>query len=276
MITHPEKVLFPDDGITKGELAEYYAAVAPSMVPHIKNRPITMERFPAGIGKKGFIQKDVSKGFPGLARTRRGTEEGRHRPPSAGHRFPIAAVDRQSELHHAARVDLADTGSLHARRLRLRSRSAGGRSSPRCCGGAALGLRDLLDELGLPSWVKTSGSKGFHILVSIDGKTRIGDVARFTHQVGTVLVERDPDAPHPGIQQGRSRRPHPGRYRSQRVQRDVCRRLRGPGQEGRARLGAVYAGTKSSAALSVRRRSPPHDGGTDRRGRRAVVRHAPP
>ena len=64
MITHPEKVLFPDDGITKGELAAYYEAIAPVMVPHIRARPVTMERFPAGIGRKGFIQKDVSKGFP--------------------------------------------------------------------------------------------------------------------------------------------------------------------------------------------------------------------
>ena len=64
MITHPEKVLFPDDGITKAELASYYEAVAPIMLPHIRGRPVTMERFPAGINKQGFIQKDVSKGFP--------------------------------------------------------------------------------------------------------------------------------------------------------------------------------------------------------------------
>ena len=64
VITHPEKVLFPHDGITKGELAAYYEAMAPVMLPHVRSRPVTMERFPAGIGKKGFIQKDVSKGFP--------------------------------------------------------------------------------------------------------------------------------------------------------------------------------------------------------------------
>ncbi len=57
-------MLFPDSGITKGELCAYYEAVAPLMIPHIRGRPITMERFPAGIEKKGFIQKDVSKGFP--------------------------------------------------------------------------------------------------------------------------------------------------------------------------------------------------------------------
>ena len=63
-ISHPEKVLFPDDGITKGELAAYYEAVASLMVPHIDGRPVTMERFPAGIGQPGFLQKDVTRGFP--------------------------------------------------------------------------------------------------------------------------------------------------------------------------------------------------------------------
>ncbi|HMI94473.1 MAG TPA: hypothetical protein VK509_24035, partial [Polyangiales bacterium] len=64
MITHPEKRLFPADGITKGELAGYYEAVATAMLPHLRGRPVTMERFPAGIDAKGFLQKDVVKGFP--------------------------------------------------------------------------------------------------------------------------------------------------------------------------------------------------------------------
>src|SRR6185295_9886511 len=58
VISHPDKVLFPDDGITKGELAAYYEAIAPIMLPHISRRPVTMERYPSGIDKKGFWQKD--------------------------------------------------------------------------------------------------------------------------------------------------------------------------------------------------------------------------
>src|SRR5690349_3231900 len=65
VISHPDKVLFPHDGITKGDLADYYQAIASVMVPHVRGRPVTMERFPAGIGQKGFLQKDLSKGFPG-------------------------------------------------------------------------------------------------------------------------------------------------------------------------------------------------------------------
>ena len=58
IITHPDKILFPDDGITKGELAAYYEMIAPLMLPHLARRPVTMERYPAGIDRKGFIQKD--------------------------------------------------------------------------------------------------------------------------------------------------------------------------------------------------------------------------
>jgi bifunctional non-homologous end joining protein LigD len=64
MITHPDKILFPDDGITKGDVAAYYEALAPVIIPHLVGRPITMERYPSGIGEQGFWQKDVSRGFP--------------------------------------------------------------------------------------------------------------------------------------------------------------------------------------------------------------------
>jgi bifunctional non-homologous end joining protein LigD len=67
-----------------------------------------------------------------------------------------------------------------------------GRDEPDVLRAAALALRDLLEELGLPSWIKTSGSKGFHIAVPLDGQTHVGDVARFAGAVGTLLVIRDP------------------------------------------------------------------------------------
>ena len=63
-ITHPDKVLFPDDGITKGEVAAYYESVASMLVEHIRGRPLTLERFPQGIAEKGFLQKNLGKGAP--------------------------------------------------------------------------------------------------------------------------------------------------------------------------------------------------------------------
>src|SRR5687768_15922199 len=63
-ISRPEKILFPGEGITKGELIEYYARIAPRILPHLRNRPLTLERYPDGIGTKRFFQKEASSYFP--------------------------------------------------------------------------------------------------------------------------------------------------------------------------------------------------------------------
>jgi bifunctional non-homologous end joining protein LigD len=190
-ITHPDKVLFPDDGITKGDLAAYYEAIAPVMVPHISGRPMTMERYPSGIDKKGFWQKDVSKGFPEwLDRVEVPKKGGTvHHPLVTDTRSLLWTVNQNTITHH------------------VWTRRAANLQNPDVCvfdfdpadddasgvAAAALALRRLLAELGLPSHVKTSGSKGFHVVVSLDGTTKTGAVARFANAVGTALVARDPD-----------------------------------------------------------------------------------
>jgi bifunctional non-homologous end joining protein LigD len=62
--THPDRVLFPDDGITKGDLVSYYAEIAPIMLPHLKGRPLMLQRFPRGIDEQGFVQKDFEDALP--------------------------------------------------------------------------------------------------------------------------------------------------------------------------------------------------------------------
>jgi len=190
VITHPDKVLFPDDGITKGELAAYYERIAPLILPHIVQRPVTMERFPGGIGQKGFLQKDVVKGFPEwLQRVEVPKKDGTvHYPIVTDSQSLLWLVNQNSITPHvwiSRAPDLLhpdicvfdlDPSVDDASMLR----------------DAAVSLRDLLEEIGLPSWVKTSGSKGFHIAVPLDGKTDMDDVARFAHTVGMVLVKRDP------------------------------------------------------------------------------------
>jgi bifunctional non-homologous end joining protein LigD len=190
VITHPEKVLFPDDGITKGELAAYYDMIAPLMLPHIKNRPVTLERFHKGINGPRIFQKSVTKGFPEwLERVSVPKKDGVvHHPLVKDKRGLLWLANQNSITAHvwtsrAPKVthpDICifdfdpledDTGALRH---------------------AALGLRDFLAELGLESWVKTSGSKGFHIAVPLDGKADYGAVARFAHRVGEAMVERDP------------------------------------------------------------------------------------
>ena len=191
MITHPEKVLFPEDGITKGELASYYEAIAPVMLPHIRRRPITMERYPAGIDKKGFWQKDVSKGFPEwLELIEVPKKDGTvHHPLVIDARSLLWVTNQNTITQH---VWASRAPKLYYPDVCVFDLDPSSDNEPDVLRAAALGVRDLLTELGLTSWVKTSGSKGFHILVSLDGKSQTGEVARFAHAVGTLLVERDP------------------------------------------------------------------------------------
>ena len=191
MITHPEKVLFPDDGITKGELAGYYEQIAPVMLPHIRARPLTMERYPAGIGKQGFWQKDVSKGFPEwLQRVEVPKKDGTvHHPLITDTRSLLWVVNQNMITPH---VWVSRAPTLDKPDVCVFDLDPADDKEPDVLRTAAMALRDLLHELGLPTWVKTSGSKGFHILVPLDGKTDMDAVARFAHQVGTLMVKRDP------------------------------------------------------------------------------------
>jgi bifunctional non-homologous end joining protein LigD len=191
MITHPEKVLFPEDGITKGDLAAYYEAIAPLMLPHLRGRPVTMERYPAGIGRKGFWQKDVSKGFPGwLQRVAVPKKEGVvHHPVVTDTQSLLWIVNQNAITQHVwtSRVPDLMHPDLCVFDLDPSTDDVAAVRS------AALELRALLEELGLPSWVKTSGSKGFHIVVPLDGKAEMDVVAQFANVVGTVFVRRAPD-----------------------------------------------------------------------------------
>jgi bifunctional non-homologous end joining protein LigD len=190
VITHPEKVLFPDDGITKGELAAYYESVAPVMLPHIRLRPVTMERFPAGIGKKGFIQKDVSKGFPDwLERVEVPKKDGVVHHPIVTDTHSLLWLANQNSI--TPHVWVSRTPNLYHPDICVFDLDPADDDAD-VLRGAALALRDLLEELGLPSWVKTSGSKGYHIAVPLDGKADTGTVAGFAHAVGALLVKRDP------------------------------------------------------------------------------------
>lgn len=192
MITHPEKVLFPADGITKGELAAYYEAIAPVMLPHLRRRPITMERYHRGIGAPGFFQKDVSKGFPEWLKRVEVPKHGGtvHHPLANDTRSLLWLANQNSITIH---VWPSRTPNLYNPDICVFDLDPAGDQEPDLLRASALNLRDLLAELGLPSWIKTTGSKGFHIAVPLDCQSDFGTVARFAHHVGKILVERDPD-----------------------------------------------------------------------------------
>lgn len=191
IITHPEKVMFPQDGITKGDLAAYYETVAPVMLPHIRGRPITMERYHRGIGEKGFFQKNVSRGFPEwLERVQVPKHGGTVNHPLVTDTRSLLWLANQNCI--TPHVWTSRVPRLHNPDVCVFDLDPSEDEQPDVLRRAALGLRDLLAELGLASWVKTSGSKGYHIMVPLDGDAEMGRVAHFAHALGRALVARDP------------------------------------------------------------------------------------
>jgi len=190
VITHPDKIMFPADGITKGELAAHYARVAPVMVPHLRQRPLTMERYPAGIDKKGFFQKDVSKGVPAWLE--------RATVPKVGGSVHHPLINDARALAWRANQNCVTPHVWNRRAPELYRPDLclfdldPERDEPEVLRAAALAVRAVLDELGLPSWIKTTGSKGFHIAVPLDGRADVDEVARFADGVARELVRRDP------------------------------------------------------------------------------------
>lgn len=189
-ITHADKLLFPDDGITKGELAAYYEAVAPIMVPQIAGRPVTMERFPNGINETGFLQKNVSKGFPEwLQRVNVPKKGGSVNYPLVYEARDLLWMTNQNSITpHVWTSRLPDLDQPDIFIVDLDPSV----DDDAVLRQAALWVRDLLAELGLPSWVKTSGSKGFHIAVPLkDSSYEV--VAPFGEDLGRELTRRHPE-----------------------------------------------------------------------------------
>jgi bifunctional non-homologous end joining protein LigD len=197
-ITHPEKVLFPADGITKADLVAYYRTVAPRMLPLISGRPVTLQRFPDGIGRAGFLQKQVGRHFPDWIervtapnrRTRQGTvrEEVTYAVcrtaddlaylANQGCITPHVWLSRAPDIHHPDQMvfDL-DPASDDLGVLRL----------------AAASLRDLLTELGLAAFLKSSGSRGLHVVVPLVPAADTDTVKVFSFAVTEALATRHPD-----------------------------------------------------------------------------------
>jgi bifunctional non-homologous end joining protein LigD len=191
VITHPDKVLFPDAGITKGELAAYYEAIAPVMLPHLRRRPITMERFPAGIAAKGFLQKDLVKGFPSwLKRIELPKKGGSVHYALANDARSLLWLANQNTItmhvwpSRAPNVDRPDICVLDL---------DPSHDEPEVLRRAALAAREVLAELGHQSWIKTSGSKGFHIVVPLKRSATFDSSSALAERVATILVERHPD-----------------------------------------------------------------------------------
>lgn len=189
-VSSPDKVLFPDDGITKADLAGYYVRVAEAMLPHVKGRPVTMQRFPDGIGGEAFFQKDAPDYFPGWIRTAKVKKE-------SGTLDMVIAEEAATLVYLASQACITPHVWLsRIDRPQRPDRLIFDFDPPGDDFGAvrdgARRMRDLLEELGLVPFVMTTGSRGVHVTVPLDRSAGFDTVRAFARACADLLVRRRP------------------------------------------------------------------------------------
>ncbi len=191
-ITHPDRIVFPDEKITKLELAEHFARVAELMLPYVRERPLTLVRCPQGAGKQCFYQKHWTG----------------DRPPAIG-AVPILQSDGE-QLHSYIRdvkglVTLIQWGVMEIHQWGSRADDPerpdrmifdldpGPGVTWDDVRDGARAVHALLDELGLQSWLKTSGGKGLHVVVPLSRRSTWEDVSSFTRAIAVHMENAFPD-----------------------------------------------------------------------------------
>jgi DNA ligase D len=196
-ISSPDRVMWPDCGVTKLQLAEYFVAVGDWLMPVVGQRPITLQRFPGGIDGEEFFAKNPPRGLPDYAETVMLTyPSGRKHPQIVLNELAVAvwAVQMNTVTIHPWPVRA--TGKPHALdnpdELRIDLDPQPGRDFGDAVT-AALGLRDVLTELGLTAYAKTSGNRGVHVHARIEANHEFLDVRHGVIAIARELERRMPD-----------------------------------------------------------------------------------
>jgi bifunctional non-homologous end joining protein LigD len=192
-LSNLDKVFWPEDGYTKGDLLDYHRKIAPWMLPYLQDRPLVMTRYPDGIDGKSFFQKDAPPYAPDWLRTVTVWSEGSERELSY-----FVVEDLESLLY----VINLGTIPIHVWSSRVSSLAA-----PDWCVldldpkeapftdvvNIARTIHDLCDEIGLPCHAKTSGSSGIHVLVPLGGRLTHEQSRTLAQLLGRVVVAERPD-----------------------------------------------------------------------------------
>jgi bifunctional non-homologous end joining protein LigD len=193
-LSNLDKVFYPEDGITKGDLLEYYRAVAPVLIPHLKDRPFTMKRYPDGIHGNFFFQKDAPKHMPDWIPRKKFWASTRDRPPKK-RLIDFALVNDELALLWMVNMGCIDLNTWYSRVDKPErpdfvlfdldpSPDVGFKEAVE----VALILKQALDALGLESFPKTSGSDGIHVLVPIARRHTYEDTRRFSEIVAGAIA----------------------------------------------------------------------------------------
>jgi len=195
-LTNLDKVLYPEVGFTKGEMVDYYAKVAPAIVPHLRGRAVTLRRFPEGVDDldSAFFEKRCPKHRPKWVKTTR-VQAG----PNAG-KIDFCVCDSLPTLiwmAQLAAIELHPSLSLGRAPKRPTVLAFDLDPGPPAnfvdCSRVALRLREVLGQLELESFVKTSGSKGMQLYVPLNGKATYEDTRPFAQALAQLIAKQTPD-----------------------------------------------------------------------------------
>jgi bifunctional non-homologous end joining protein LigD len=198
-LTSPDKLLFPGDGVTKRDLADYYAEIGPTLVPHLRDRPFTLKRYPYGIRGQPYFAKQAPKGKPAWVPTR----QFRTWPREGGSRLvDFALVNEPAAAVWMVQMNCIDMNAWYSRvdKPERPDFVLFDLDPPESRNGFAQAIqvahliREALERLELRSYVKTSGADGIHVLVPITRRATYKDTYDFAE-----LVSRGVEAEHPGL-----------------------------------------------------------------------------
>lgn len=190
IITHPDKLYFPKENITKGEVAAYYEAISDYILPYLKNRPLVMHRFPEGIEGISFIQKEAGR-VPNFVKTALVHHE--------DHDVHYILVNNLKTLLYVVNLGSIEMHPFNAPISHLDKPTylifdLDPEAVPfEAVIETARALHKALDEEKIPNFCKTSGSRGLHLFVPVDGKTPFDDVRDFAFQIATRIHDELPD-----------------------------------------------------------------------------------
>lgn len=189
VLSNLDKVLYPAAGFTKGEVINYYTRVAPALLPHLDGRPLTTIRFPDGVDRPGFFEKNVPAGAPAWIR--------RHAPPAPGPAYVLAdGVPALVWLANLAAVELHvpqwRVGASGPDRLVLDLDPGPPAGLPQCAR-LAVALRERLASDGLTAYPKLSGRKGMQLLCPISGEQPARQVSGYARRIAEEFARAWPD-----------------------------------------------------------------------------------
>lgn len=190
-VSKPDKLLFPDDGITKYDLIDYYARVAATALPLWRDRPLSMHRYPDGIGAEGFFQKDVPDYFPDwIERAELSKEGGTVEYILGNNASTLAYIAEQGCITPhlgLSRVDRIDCPDRLMFDLDPSDDDFGKVQY------AARRVRELMDDLDVTTYVQATGSRGLHVIVPLDRSQPFDMVRALAGTIADRLADRSPD-----------------------------------------------------------------------------------